>query len=585
MEEHPVQAVPCLDFFQPPAVVFRVRLRLLPHFLGFVLRQAAGCGNGDLLLLVRGLIFGAHVQDAVGIDVKRHLDLRGAARSRWNPVQLEFAERTVVRGELALALHDVDFHARLIVRCRGICLDFAGRNRGIPRNLHGHHTAERLHAQRKRCHVQQEDVFHLACQHCSLNRRAHRYDFIGVHTLVGFFPPEEVADQRLHLRDARGTAHQHDFLDVVGRKFRVFQRLLYRLHRALEQIVHQLFEAGARQLQLHVDRPARSRGDERQVNLRLHHLRKLDLGLFGRFLQPLQCHAVLAQVDVVLFLELIDEPVHDPLVDVIAAQVCVAVRGLDFDHPAAHFQHGNVERAAAQVVHRDRFVALLVQAVGQRCRRRLVDNAHHFHTGDFACLLGGLALGVVEVRRDGDHGLGDLFPEKIFRRGFQLRQDHGGNLRRAVRLAGNLHTRILVRSRDYFIGHAPHFFGDFVKAPAHEAFDGIHGVFGIGHRLALRHLADEPLARLGDGHDGRCCPRAFLVGDDHRLTALHHGHHGVRRSEVNSNNLAHCCLPPKTIDLPRNLLKLRQIRLESTPLSPTSTRVYKLSVHLSSFLI
>ncbi len=234
---------------------------------------------------------------------------------------------------------------------------------------------------------------------------------------MGLFPSEEVADQCLHFGDARGTAHEHYFLDVVRRKFRIFQRLLYRLHRALEQIVHQLLEARARQLQLHVDRPASSRGDEWQVDLCLHHLGKLDLGLFGRFLQPLQRHAVLAQVDVVLFLEFIDQPVHDPLVNVIAAQVCVAIGRLHFDHAAAHFQYGDVERAATQVVHRDRFVALLVQAVGQRCRRRFIDNAHHFHASDFARLLGCLALGVVEVRRHGDHGLGNLLTEKIFRRG------------------------------------------------------------------------------------------------------------------------------------------------------------------------
>ncbi len=118
-----------------------MRLRLLPHFLGLFLRQAAGCGDSDLLLLVGGLIFGAHVQDAVGIDVKRHLDLRRAARGRRNPVQLEFAERTVVRGELALALQNVDFHARLVVSRRRVGFHLARRNGCVPRNLYGHHAA------------------------------------------------------------------------------------------------------------------------------------------------------------------------------------------------------------------------------------------------------------------------------------------------------------------------------------------------------------------------------------------------------------------------------------------------------------
>ena len=180
---------------------------------------------------------------------------------------------------------------------------------------------------------------------------------------MGLFPIEEVTHQGLHLRNTRRATDQDYFLDVARGKFGVFQSQFHRLHGALEQVVHHLLEARARQLQLHVHWSACARGDERQVDLRLHHLRQLDLGLLRRFLQPLQRHAVLAQVDVVLFLELIDEPVHDLLVHVVAAQVRVTVGGLYFHHAAAHFQHGNIERTAAQVIHCDSFVVLFVQSV------------------------------------------------------------------------------------------------------------------------------------------------------------------------------------------------------------------------------
>ena len=309
----------------------------------------------------------------------------------------------------------MDFHARLVVRRRRIRLDLARRDRGVARNLHGHHAAERLDAQRERRHIQQQDVLYVARENRALNRRAYGDDFVWVYALVGFFPAEEVAHQRLHLGDARRAAHQNHFLDVIGRHLRVFQRLLHRLHRAFQQIVHHLLEPRAGELLLHVNRPAGARGDERQVDLRLHHLRELDLGFFGCVLQPLQRHLVLAQVDVVLFLELVDQPVHDSLIDVIAAQVCIAVGGLHFHDARADFQYGNVERAAAQVVHRDRFVALLIQPIRQRRRGRLVDDANHFEAGNFACLFRGLPLRVVEVRRDSDYGLRDLLTEKIFR--------------------------------------------------------------------------------------------------------------------------------------------------------------------------
>lgn len=39
---------------------------------------------------------------------------------------------------------------------------------------------------------------------------------------------------------------------------------------------------------------------------------------------------------------------------------------------------------------------------------RLVDDPHDIETGDGSGILGGLALGIVEVSRDSDHGMGDL---------------------------------------------------------------------------------------------------------------------------------------------------------------------------------
>ena len=50
-------------------------------------------------------------------------------------------------------------------------------------------------------------------------------------------------------------------------------------------------------------------------------------------------------------------------------------------------------------------VFCLVEPVGERGRGRLVDDAQHFEAGDLAGVLGGLALGVVEIGRNGDDRL------------------------------------------------------------------------------------------------------------------------------------------------------------------------------------
>ena len=85
-----------------------------------------------------------------------------------------------------------------------------------------------------------------------------------------------------------------------------------------------------------------------------------------------------------------------------------------FDHAVADFQHADIEGAAAQVEDQDGLVVLLIQPVSQGGGGGLVDDAQHFQPGDLAGVLGGLALAVVEVGRDGDHRLGDRLAQVGF---------------------------------------------------------------------------------------------------------------------------------------------------------------------------
>ena len=168
----------------------------------------------------------------------------------------------------------------------------------------------------------------------------------------------------------------------------------------------------------------------------LLHGRQLDLGLLRRLLEALQGHLVGAEVDALLVLELGDQPVDDPLVPVVAAQLGVAVGGLDLEDALADLEHRHVEGAAAEVEHEDGLVgALLVEAVGQRRGGGLVDDAQHLEAGDLARLLGGGALGVVEVGGHGDHGLGDGVAQVGLGVALELLQDAGADLLGRVLLA------------------------------------------------------------------------------------------------------------------------------------------------------
>ena len=151
--------------------------------------------------------------------------------------------------------------------------------------------------------------------------------------------------------------------------------------------------------------------DVGQVDLGRHRRGQLDLGLLGRLLEALEGLLVLRQVDPLVALELGQQPVDDPLVEVVAAEVGVAVGRLDLEDAVAELEDRDVERAAAEVVDGDLLVVLLVEAVGQGRRGRLVDDPLDVETGDPTGVLGRLALGVVEVGRDGDDRLGDLLAE------------------------------------------------------------------------------------------------------------------------------------------------------------------------------
>ena len=64
-------------------------------------------GDGDLVLLARALIHCRYIQDAVGVDVKRHLNLGHATGCRWNAGQLKLAQQVVILCHGTLTLIDL----------------------------------------------------------------------------------------------------------------------------------------------------------------------------------------------------------------------------------------------------------------------------------------------------------------------------------------------------------------------------------------------------------------------------------------------------------------------------------------------
>jgi hypothetical protein len=161
----------------------------------------------------------------------------------------------------------------------------------------------------------------------------------------------------------------------------------------------------------------------------------------------------------------------------------------------------------------------LVQAVRQSGGGGLVDDPQDVEAGDLAGLLGGLPLRVVEVRRYGDHRVGDLLTEVRLGVPLDLHQHPRGDLLRGVLLAVDV---------DRPVG---------ADLPLHRT----DGPVRVGDCLTLGDLADEHLTVAREGDDGRGRPGSLRVGDDGGLAPLENADAGVRGAEVDADRTCHGC--------------------------------------------
>ena len=290
-------------------------------------------------------------------------------------------------------------------------------------------------------------------------------------------------------------------------------------------------------------------GDVRQVDLGLLRAGQLDLGFLRRLFQALQGQRVLVQVDTGLFLELGRQVLDEAHVEVLTSQEGVTVGRQHLELVlAVHLGNLNdrdIEGTATQVVHRDGVVALgLVHAVGQRRRGGLVDNAFDVQPGDLAGVLGGLALGIVKIRRHGDNRLGHGLAEKFLRGFLHFAQYFSGDLRRCHFLAPHLYPGIAIVGLDDLVRDHLDVFLDHIvlEFTTDQALHRKQGIVRVGHRLALGALAHQDFAILGITDDGRRGAVTLRVLYHPGLAPLEYRYAGVGRAQVDSNNLAHLCV-------------------------------------------
>ena len=199
--------------------------------------------------------------------------------------------------------------------------------------------------------------------------------------------------------------------------------------------------------------------------------------------------------------ELLGQVHDDGLVPERSAQVVVAAGADDADQPVLDLDHGDVERASAQVVDQDRLVFALFQAVGDGRGRGLVEDGPDVEPGQPAGVGGRLALGGAEIGRAGDHHVGHLLaPQRDLGVAGHLAEDERRDVLRAERLPLVLEDEVGV---------------------AHVLLDPRDHAVRLDLGRLLGRVAHDDVVAVEEDHRRRD-PLALLVGDDHRFAVLVH---------------------------------------------------------------
>ena len=144
LEYHGVSLVELVHFLAFLLICLCIGFSFCLHALDLFLGEAAGGGDGDVLLLAGCLILGADVQDTVGIDIEGYLHLRNAATSRCNTIKVELADALVLACHRTLALQDVDGYGCLVICCGGEDFALLAGDGRVGFDEARHHAAQRL---------------------------------------------------------------------------------------------------------------------------------------------------------------------------------------------------------------------------------------------------------------------------------------------------------------------------------------------------------------------------------------------------------------------------------------------------------
>ena len=328
LEYHGICIVSCINGLFP-LLILCLELSSFFHCLVDIgIRHVGAGGDGDMLLFSGTQILSGYIYDTVGINIKGNLDLRNASSCRRDSIQTELAEGLVVFRELSLTLYYVDVYSGLVIRSGGEDLALLGRDRGISLDQSGCDTAHGLDGQGQRSNIQKKDIACtcIACQLTALNGSTDCYTLIRVQRFARLMSGQ-LFYLILYCRDTCGTTYQQNLTKFGSGDTCIAESVLYRDQQSAlpdRESAHQIllwsgsYQNASDLLRLHV------------MNGRLMLVVvAADSSFFAFSAASFSlCSAILSldKIYTLCLLEFSDHIICDLLVEVITAQMVVAVR-------------------------------------------------------------------------------------------------------------------------------------------------------------------------------------------------------------------------------------------------------------------
>jgi hypothetical protein len=327
------------------------------------------------------------------------------------------------------------------------------------------------------------------------------------------------------------------------------ERVRAHVERAIHEAPRERVERGAIHREREVERRA-ARTIRELFDPQAHVLvgGELALAPLGRRAQALERLRVAPWIHAVLREERVGHALGHREVEVVAAEERVARRGEHLEHLPRQLEDGHVEGAAAEIVDDDALPRALAVAVGERGRRRLVEDAHHLEARHLAGRLGGRALQLVEIGGHRDHGARALHAERLLRHTPHLAQHERADLGQRVRLVARDDEHALVRPLHHLEREAPLRGAHLVAVPraAEQTLGRVDRVLRVEEASLPRRVAHEHVALRVERHDRRDQAIALGIGEHRHARPLGHRDDAVGRAEIDPQDRrrAHPCFTP-----------------------------------------